>query len=193
MMPAAMASAENVAAGARAVFFSIAYPDPKDGFTTRDASGVFDQLDALFHAARAVADPGWLTKAAERMGETGGGPDHTVEPPAPKPSQEPIVRRIHMDWRHIEVATELPWEFIVGGGLVGLVTMAKAVASEPPRVQVAISQLTAEQADWEARRTDAERPVLDVLASYVLDRARVRPSYTQIYLGEEDEFEGWTA
>jgi hypothetical protein len=194
MIPAAMASAENVAAGARAVFFSIAYPDPKDGFTTRDASGVFDQLDALFRAARAVADPGWLAHAAERVGDgQGAATDHAVEPPAPKPSQEPIVRRIHMDWRHVEVATELPWEFIVGGGLVGLVTMAKAVASEPPRVQVAISQLTAEQADWEARRTDAERPVLDVLASYVLGRARVRPSYTQIYLGEEDEFEGWTA
>jgi hypothetical protein len=194
MIPAAMASAENVAAGARAVFFSIAYPDPKDGFTTRDASGVFDQLDALFRAARAVADPGWLAHAAERGGDgQGAATDHAVEPPAPKPSQEPIVRRIHMDWRHVEVATELPWEFIVGGGLVGLVTMAKAVASEPPRVQVAISQLTAEQADWEARRTDAERPVLDVLASYVLGRARVRPSYTQIYLGEEDEFEGWTA
>jgi hypothetical protein len=98
-----------------------------------------------------------------------------------------------MDWRHIEVATELPWEFIVGGGLVGLVTMAKAVAGEPPRIQVAIAQLSAEQADWEARRTDAERPVLDTLAGYVLARARVRPSFTQIYLGEEDEFEGWTA
>jgi hypothetical protein len=194
MIPAAMASSENVAAGARAVFFSIAYPDPKDGLTTRDASGVFDQLDALFRAARAVADPGWLAHAAGRVGDgQGAATDHAVEPPAPKPSQEPIVRRIHMDWRHVEVATELPWEFIVGGGLVGLVTMAKAVASEPPRVQVAISQLTAEQADWEARRTDAERPVLDVLASYVLGRARVRPSYTQIYLGEEDEFEGWTA
>jgi len=194
MIPAAMASAENVAAGARAVFFSIAYPDPKDGFTTRDASGVFDQLDALFRGARAVADPGWLAQAADRIGDgQSGSPDQAVEPPAPKPSQEPIVRRIHMDWRHIEVATELPWEFIVGGGLVGLVTMAKAVASEPPRVQVAISQLTAEQADWEARRTDAERPVLAGLSSYVLGRARVRPSYTQIYLGEEDEFEGWTA
>jgi len=196
MIPAAMASAENVAAGARAVFFSIAYPDPKDGFTTRDAADVFDQLDALFRAARAVTDPGWLTATAERVGQGGGqgsAPDQAVEPPAAKPSQEPIVRRIHMDWRHIEVATELPWDFIVGGGLVGLVTMAKAVASEPPRVQVAISQLTAEQADWESRRTGAERPVLDVLASYVLDRARVRPSYTQIYLGEEDEFEGWTA
>jgi hypothetical protein len=196
MMPSAMATSENVAAGARAVFFSIAYPDPKDGFSTRDAAGVFDQLDALFRAARAVTDPQWLAAAAERIGQGGGEappPDHAVEPPAPKPSQEPAVRRIHMDWRHIEVATELPWEFIVGGGLVGLVTMAKAVGGQEPRIQVALSQLSAEQADWEARRTEVERPVIDVLASYVLGRARVRPSYTQIYLGEEDEFEGWTA
>jgi hypothetical protein len=194
MIQAAMASAENVAAGARAVFFSVAYPDPKDGFSTRDAAGVFAQLDALFRSARALADPQWLAAAAERVGQQSGGPpDHAVEPPAPKPSQDPPVRRIHMDWRHIEVATELPWEFIVGGGLVGLVTMAKAVAGEPPRIQVAISQLSAEQSDWEARRTDAERPVIDVLASYALGRARVRPSFTQIYLGEEDEFEGWTA
>jgi hypothetical protein len=196
MMPAAMATSENVAAGARAVFFSIAYTDPKDGFSTRDAAGVFTQLDALFRAARAVTDPQWLAASAERLGQQGGGeagPDHAVEPPAPKPAQEPAVRRIHMDWRHIEVATELPWEFIVGGGLVGLVTMAKLVTEQEPRIQVAISQLSHEQADWEARRTDAERPVIDVLASYVLGRARVRPSYTQIYLGEEDEFEGWTA
>ena len=41
MMPAAMATSENVAAGARAVFFSVAYPDPKDGFSTSDAAGVF--------------------------------------------------------------------------------------------------------------------------------------------------------
>jgi hypothetical protein len=195
MIPAAMASSENVAAGARAVFFSVAYPDPKDGFSSRDAAGVFDQLDALFRAARAVTDPQWLAATAERLGQQAGGAatDHAVEPPAPKPSQEPAVRRIHMDWRHIEVATELPWEFIVGGGLVGLVTMAKAVTAQEPRIQVAIAQLSLEQADWEARRTDAERPVIDVLASYVLGRARVRPSYTQIYLGEEDEFEGWTA
>jgi hypothetical protein len=193
MIPAAMASSENVAAGARAVFFSIAYPDPKDGFSTRDAAGVFDQLDALFRSARAITDPQWLAAAAERAGSEGGPPDQAIEPPAPKPSQEPAVRRIHMDWRHIEVATELPWEFIVGGGLVGLVTMSKAVAGQEPRIQAAIAQLAAEQVDWEARRTDAERPVLEVLASYVLGRARVRPSYTQIYLGEEDEFEGWTA
>jgi hypothetical protein len=192
MIPAAMATSENVAAGARAVFFSVAYPDPQDGFSTRDAAGVFDQLDALFRAARAVTDPQWLAATAERIGGE-SAPDHAIEPPAPKPSQEPAVRRIHMDWRHIEVATELPWEFIVGGGLVGLVTMAKAVAGEEPRIQVAISQLSVEQADWEARRTDAERPVIETLASYVLGRVRVRPSYTQIYLGEEDEFEGWTA
>jgi hypothetical protein len=195
MIPAAMASSENVAAGARAVFFSIAYPDPKDGFSTRDAAGVFTQLDALFRAARAVTDPQWLAASAERLGQQSGesARDHAIEPPAPKPSQEPAVRRIHMDWRHIEVATELPWEFIVGGGLVGLVTMAKAVTEQEPRIQVAISQLSLEQADWEARRTDAERPVIELLASYVLRQARVRPSYTQIYLGEEDEFEGWTA
>src|SRR4051812_21067270 len=152
-MIAVMASAENVAAGARAVFFSIVYPDPQDGFVTRDAATVFDQVDALFRASRAVADPQWLGAAA--------GGDGPGEVPAPKPAQEPLVRRIHMDWRHIEIATELPWEFIVGGGLVGLITMVKAVATEEPRVQVAISQLSLEQADWEARRTDAERPVID--------------------------------
>jgi hypothetical protein len=184
-MIATMASAENVAAGARAVFFSIAYPDPKDGFATQDAVSVFAQLEGLFHAARAIADPEWLCKAAE----AGDG----AEVPAPKASQEPLVRRIHMDWRHIEVATELPWDFIVGGGLVGLVTMANRVAGEPPRIQVAISQLAAEQADWEQRRTDAERAVLEKVTDAVLERSRVRPSYTKIYLGEEDEFEGWTA
>jgi len=181
-----MATAENVAAGARAVFFSIAYPDPEDGFAARDAASVFEQLGALFHAARAISDPQWLGRASEDGGDA-------AELPEPKPAQEPRVRRIHMDWRHIEVATELPWEFIVGGGLVGLVTMAKAVTEQEPRIQVAISQLSLEQADWEARRTDAERPVIEVLTAYVLGQARVRPSYTQIYLGEEDEFEGWTA
>ena len=184
-MIADMASAENVAAGARAVFFSIVYPDPQDGFVTRDAATVFDQVDALFRASRAVADPQWLGAAA--AGDT------PAEVPAPKPAQEPLVRRIHMDWRHVEIATELPWEFIVGGGLVGLITMVKAVATEEPRVQVAISQLSLEQADWEARRTDAERPVIEVLAAHVLGRTRLRPSFTQVYLGEEDEFEGWTA
>jgi hypothetical protein len=192
-MPDDMASAENVAAGARAVFFSVAYPDPQDGFSTRDAASVFDQLDTLFRSARAVTDPQWLAAAAERLAHQDGAPDHAIEPPAPKPAQQPKVRRIHMDWRHIEVATELPWEFIVGGGLVGLVTMVKAVATEEPRVQVAISQLSLEQADWEARRTDAERPVIDVLGEHVLGRTRLRPSFTQVYLGEEDEFEGWTA
>src|SRR4051812_29614835 len=180
-------AAENVAAGARAVFFSIAYPDPQDGFAASDAASVFDQIEGLFGAARAISDPQWLGAAADRAGD--GAP----QAPRPKPAQEPKVRRIHMDWRHIEVATELPWEFIVGGGLVGLVTMTKAVGGQEPRIQVAIAQLSLEQADWEARRTDAERPVIDVLTSYVLGRARVRPSYTQIYLGEEDEFEGWTA
>jgi hypothetical protein len=98
-----------------------------------------------------------------------------------------------MDWRHIEVATELPWEFIVGGGLVGLVTITTAVAGTPPTIQVAISQLQAEQADWEQRRTDAERAAIERVARFVRERSRVRPSYTRIYLGEEDEFEGWTA
>jgi phenylpyruvate tautomerase PptA (4-oxalocrotonate tautomerase family) len=185
-MMAAMASVENVAAGARAVFFSIAYPDPQDGFATRDAANAFEQLEALFRAARAISDPKWLASAAEHA-------QSPPEPPAPKPAQEPRVRRIHMDWRHVEVATELPWEFIVGGGLVGLVTMAKAVATAPPTIQVAIAQLTAEQADWEDRRTDAERAVIEAVTAAVLERSRMRPSYTRIYLGEEDEFEGWTA
>jgi hypothetical protein len=181
----AMATAENVAAGARAVFFSIAYPDPQDGFVTRDAASVFDQVDALFRASRAVADPQWLASATDG--------DGTVEVPDPKPAQEPLVRRIHMDWRHIEVASELPWEFIVGGGLVGLVTMTLAVAGAPPKVQVAISQLLVEQTDWQERRTDAERAVIDQVAKDVLGRSRMRPADARIYLGEEDEFEGWTA
>ena len=184
MMAGPMATAENVAAGARAVFFSIAYPDPQDGFATRDAASVFEQLEALFHAARAIADPRWLGAAAERS-------DGAVALPEPKPAQEPRVRRIHMDWRHIEVATELPWEFIVGGGLVGLLTMTSAVAASPPTIQVAISQLSAEQADWEQRRTDAERAVIDQMTQSILDRSRMRPSYSRIYLGEEDEFAGW--
>jgi hypothetical protein len=96
-----------------------------------------------------------------------------------------------MDWRHIEVATELPWEFIVGGGLVGLVTMTSAVAASPPTIQVAISQLSAEQADWAQRRTDAERTVIAQVTQSILDRSRMRPSYSRIYLGEEDEFAGW--
>src|SRR3954453_19455239 len=183
-MARAMASAENVAAGARAVFFSIAYPDPEDGFATHDAASVFEQLEELFHAARAIADPQWLGATAERG-------DGAVALPEPRPAQGPRVRRIHMDWRHIEVATELPWEFIVGGGLVGLVTMTSAVAAAPPTIQVAISQLAAEQADWAARRTDAERGVIDEVTRSVLERSRLRPSYSRIYLGEEDEFEGW--
>jgi hypothetical protein len=186
MIPAAMATAENVAAGARAVFFSIAYPDPQDGFATHDAASVFEQLEALFHAARAISDPQWLGAAAERG-------DGAVEVPDAKPTQEPRVRRIHMDWRHIEVATELPWEFIVGGGLVGLVTMTNGVVASAPTIQVAIAQLAAEQADWEQRRTDAERAVIEKLTQSVLERSRLRPSYSRIYLGEEDEFEGWIA
>jgi hypothetical protein len=193
-----MASSENVAAGARAVFFSIAYPDPQDGFAMQDASSVFDQLDGLFRAARAVADPQWLGSRAEQIAATvggggGGAADAALELPEPKPAQRPRVRRIHMDWRHIEVATELPWEFIVGGGLVGLVTMVGAVATTAPNIQVAIAQLAAEQKDWFGRRTDAERAVIDQVAASVLERARMRPSYSKLYLGEEDEFEGWTA
>jgi hypothetical protein len=184
MMSRAMATAENVAAGARAVFFTIAYPDPQDGFAAHDAASVFEQLGALFHAARAVSDPAWLGGAAERA-------DGSVELPEPKPAQEPKVRRIHMDWRHIEVAVELPWEFIVGGGLVGLVTMTNAVAEAAPTIQVAISSLVAEQRDWAQRRTDSERAVIDQVTQSVLERSRLRPSYSRIYLGEEDEFAGW--
>src|SRR4051794_11409521 len=183
-MAAPMATAENVAAGARAVFFSIAYPDPQDGFATRDAASVFEQLETLFHAARAISDPQWLGAAAEHA-------DGPVQLPEPKPAQEPRVRRIHMDWQHIEVATELPWEFIVGGGLVGLVTMTSAVAASPPTIQVAISSLSVEQADWAQRRTDAERAIIERVTQSVLDRSRMRPSYSRIYLGEEDEFAGW--
>src|SRR3954451_3659340 len=104
MMAAPMATAENVAAGARAVFFSIAYPDPQDGFATHDAASVFEQLETLFHAARAISDPQWLGPAGEHA-------DGPAQVPRAKSAQEPRVRRIHMDWRHIEVATELPWEF----------------------------------------------------------------------------------
>lgn len=181
-----MASAENVAAGARAVFFSIAYPDPGDGFMPSDAASVFEQLEELFHAARAIADPQWL-------GATAGPADGAAALPDPRPAQVPRVRRIHMDWRHIEVATELPWDFIVGGGLLGLVTMTRAVAAAPPTIQVAISQLAAEQADWAQRRTDPERAVIEQVTESVLGRSRMRPRYSRIYLGEEDEFERWTA
>jgi hypothetical protein len=185
-MIAGMASAENVAAGARAVFFSIAYPDPEEGFAASDAASVFAQLEALFHAARAIADPQWLGATAER----GNG---AVALPDPRPAQEPRVRRIHMDWRHIEVATELPWEFIVGGGLVGLVTMTAGVAGTAPTIQVAISSLAVEQADWAERRTEAERAVIERVTDDVVGRCRLRPASARIYLGEEDEFEGWTA
>jgi hypothetical protein len=193
---AAMASVENVAAGARAVFFSIAYPDPQDGFSARDAGSVFGQLDVLFRASRAIADPQWLGSRAQQLDETGAGAERdgdALAPPPAKPSQEPRLRRIHMDWRHIEVVAELPWEFIVGGGLVGLVSMVEGVATVPPRVAVQISQLSAEQADWKGRRTPPELRVIEHLAEEVRQQARMRPAHTQIYLGEEDEFEGWTA
>jgi hypothetical protein len=181
-----MATAENVAAGARAVFFSVAWADPQDGFGAQDAASVFAQLEGLFHASRAIADPRWLATAAEDGAET-------VDPPAPEPAQEPSVRRIHMDWDHIEVATELPWEFIVGGGLVGLVTMTAGIAGAAPTIQVALSQLAVEQADWAERRTDAERAVIERVTNGVLGRSRLRMASARIYLGEEDEFEGWTA
>jgi len=80
-----MATAENVAAGARAVFFSVAWADPQDGFGAQDAASVFAQLEGLFHASRAIADPRWLATAAEDGAET-------VDPPAPEPAQEPSVR-----------------------------------------------------------------------------------------------------
>jgi hypothetical protein len=182
----AMASVENVAAGARAVFFSVAWADPQDGFAAQDAASVFAQLEGLFHASRAIADPRWLSAAAE------DGAD-AVELPVPKSAEEPAVRRIHMDWDHIEVATELPWEFIVGGGLVGLVTITTGVAGTAPTIQVALSQLAIEQADWAERRTDAERGVIERVTSDVLGRSRLRPASARVYLGEEDEFEGWTA
>jgi hypothetical protein len=182
----AMSSAENVAAGARAVFFSVAWPDPQDGLAAKDAAGVFSQLGALFHAARAIADPRWLSAAAADGASA-------VEIPAPKRAEEPAVRRIHMDWDHIEVATELPWEFIVGGGLVGLVTITTGVAAAAPTIQVAISSLAVEQADWAERRTDAERAVIERVTNDVVGRCRLRPASSRLYLGEEDEFEGWTA
>jgi hypothetical protein len=192
-----MASVENVAAGARAVFFSIAYPDPQDGFSVRDAGGVFAQLDALYRASRAIADPHWLGSCAEQVDGGGAvaaaGDGPAAEAPPIKPSQEPRVRRIHLDWRHIEVVSELPWEFIVGGGLVGLVTMTAGVATVPPGIAVRIAQLSAEQADWKGRRTPAEDRVIELLTADVLQLTRVRPAHTQLYLGEEDEFEGWTA
>ena len=58
---------------------------------------------------------------------------------------------------------------------------------------MALSQLAIEQADWAERRTDAERGVIERVTSDVLGRSRLRPASARIYLGEEDEFEGWTA
>ena len=82
-----------------------------------------------------------------------------IELPEPKPAQEPRVRRIHMDWRHIEVAVELP----VGVHRRWRARRARhddgGVAAAAPTIQVAISSLSAEQADWGERRTDAERAV----------------------------------
>jgi hypothetical protein len=71
--------------------------------------------------------------------------------------------------------------------------MTLGVAGAPPKIQVAISQLAAEQADWASRRTDAERAVIERITDSVLEHSRMRPSYSRIYLGEDDEFEGWTA
>jgi len=190
-----MATVENVAAGARAVFFSIAYADPQDGFTATDAGSVFDQLEALFRASRAITDPQWLDEGAGLMagGDGIAEDDERLEPPATKASQQPLVRRIHMDWRHIEVVTQLPFEFVVGGGLVGLVTMFEAVAGTPPNIAVRIAQLSVEQADWKKRRTEEELAVITHSANAILARGRSKPVRSQLYLGEEDEFEGWTA
>jgi hypothetical protein len=69
--------------------------------------------------------------------------------------------------------------------------MASGVAASPPTIQVAISQLSAEQADWAQRRTDAERAVIDQVTQFVLERSRLRPGDSRIYLGEDDEFAGW--
>jgi hypothetical protein len=187
----AMATVENVVAGARAVFFSVAYPDPGEGFTARDASNVFEQLDALFRASRAVTDPQWLGSRAEIL--EAASDDERLEPPQTKPAQQPLVRRIHMDWRHIEVVSELPFEFVVGGGLVGLVTMMESVAGTAPNVAVRISQLSVEQADWKKRRTESEQAVIDHMVNAILAKAPSRPGRSQLYLGEEDELEGWTA
>jgi hypothetical protein len=89
------------------------------------------------------------------------------------------------------VTVELPWEFIVGGGLVGLLTMTGAVSPSAPKVQVAIASLSAEQTDWAERRTDAERAVIDRITQSILERSRMRPGESRIFLGEEDEFAGW--
>ena len=183
-----MASVENLAAGARAVFFSIAYPDPGDGFTTGDAGKVFDQLEALFGASRAVTDPSWLGARAEHAAEAS-----QLAAPGLKPAQRPLVRRIHMDWRHIEVVSQLPFEFVVGGGLVGLVTMFEAVAGTMPSVAVRINQLLVEQADWRKRRTEDEQKVIARQAETIRAIGRSVPERSQVYLGEEDELEGWTA
>jgi hypothetical protein len=193
-----MASVENLAAGARAVFFSVSYPDPQDGFSAHDAASVFAQLQELFRASRAVTDPQWLASSAEILAGAGDGApapgqDERLSAPATKPAQEPRVRRIHMDWRHIEVVTELPFEFVVGGGLVGLVTMTEAVAGKAPNIAVRINQLMVEQADWRQRRTEGELAVIAHQADGILAKGRSRPSASQLYLGEEDEFEGWTA
>jgi hypothetical protein len=191
-----MASVENVAAGARAVFFSVAYPDPQDGFTAQDAGSVFAQLDLLFRSARAVADPDWLgSRAAILEGPSAGAPadDERLSVPPTKPAQAPLVRRIHMDWRHIEVVVQLPFEFVVGGGLVGLVTMTEAVAGTPPTIAVRIAQLSVEQADWKKRRTESELAVVAHQASAIVGEGGTRPARSELYLGEEDELEGWTA
>ena len=193
-----MASVENLAAGARAVFFSVSYADPEDGFSAQDAASVFDQLQELFRVSRAVTDPQWLTASAEILAAADGGApapgeDERLAAPAPKPAQEPRVRRIHMDWRHIEVVSQLPFEFVVGGGLVGLVTMVEAVAEKAPNIAVRINQLMVEQADWKKRRTDEELAVIAHQAQAIQAKGRSRPAHSQLYLGEEDEFEGWTA
>ena len=123
-----MASVENLAAGARAVFFSVAYPDPEDGFTTSDSGSVFDQLEALFRGVARGHRPGLAGGARRDLASRRPRRQRRSPRRRLKPAQQPLVRRIHMDWRHIEVVTQLPFEFVVGGGLVGLVTMFEAVA-----------------------------------------------------------------
>ena len=98
-----------------------------------------------------------------------------------------------MDWRHIEVVTELPFEFVVGGGLVGLVTMIEAVADTPPNVAARIAQLLWSRPTGRSAgpRTSSRSSIRQAKAILAIGRAE--PSRSQVYLGEEDEMEGWTA
>jgi hypothetical protein len=71
--------------------------------------------------------------------------------------------------------------------------MAQEVTGATPNLAVRIAQLSAEQADWRERRTPEELAFIERQTEEVLEAGHVRPSRTQIYLGEEDEMEGWTA